>query len=114
MIVPSHTLTTMSRLIALLCDVYGDPDAQPFEVEIDEEKTCSALKKLLKKERSPDFDRFAIDRLKLWKWNNIAEVKAEDLRPDNVLDSRMKICDVFRDDPPETGLTHIIAMAPSK
>ena len=99
-------------MFCLFCHVYGVPDAQPFEVEIGEEKTCSALKKLIKKERSPDFDNFAIDRLKLWKWNNAAEINAEDLRHDNVLDSRIKISNVFKDDPPETGLTHIIAMAP--
>jgi len=104
----------MSRLLTLFCQVYGDPDAQPFEVEICEEKTSSALKKLIKKERSPDFDYFAIDRLKLWKWNNVAEINVEDLRRDNILDSRMKISNVFKDNPPETGLTHIIAMAPGK
>ena len=65
----------MSRPITLFCLLYGDPNAKPFEMEIDEEKTCSALKKLKKQERILTVSLSI--RLKLWKWNNVAEIKFE-------------------------------------
>ena len=103
--------------ITLFCLVYHDTDAgadeAPFAVKTNDEETLSELKDLIKAKKSPEFENLAANRLKLWKWNKSTD-KIEGLNRNNVLDSRKKIRDVFKDDPAQEGRTHIIVKHPCK
>lgn len=93
----------MSRFI-LFCRVHNDPTAVPFLVKTDAEDTVGELKELIKNKNSPEFDSFPPHRLTLWKWNKSTDkVGAEDLDPNDILDPRMKIGDVFEGDLPREG-----------
>ncbi|KAF0429261.1 crinkler family protein [Gigaspora margarita] len=55
-------------VITLNCLVEGDdPYDNCFEVEINKTKNVSTLKKAIKNEKTPDFDNFVTNKLKLWK-----------------------------------------------
>jgi len=99
--------------ITLFCLVYDDPNADPFEVNIDRERTISVLKDAIKERRKPAFDHLPADHLRLWKWNKPTD-KVEGLDPRDLLDSRTTIGDVFENDSPQRALTHIIVKAPCK
>ena len=55
------------QLITLNCWVLSDDPKHVFPVDIDPEKSVGALKKVIKKEKSPVFDEIPADRLDLWK-----------------------------------------------
>ena len=98
--------------ITIFCLVYGDSHEQPFQVKIDREETISALKNIIKEEKKPEFDHLSANRLWLWKWNKSTDkVRVEDLDLSDLLDSRTTIGDVFENDSPQTGRTHIIVKA---
>jgi len=102
----------MSR-ITLFCIVHDDRKAVPFAVVTAKQDTISVLKEHIKTKKKPEFDHFATDRLDLWKWNKPTD-KVEELDPNNVLDPRHTIGDVFKGDTPQKGRTHIIIKVPGK
>ncbi|GBB96419.1 hypothetical protein RclHR1_02750011 [Rhizophagus clarus] len=53
--------------ITLICLVKGNTTANVFAVDIDSGKLVSHLKKVIKAEKAPEFDKFPADKLKLWK-----------------------------------------------
>lgn len=53
----------------IFCLVHGEPVTNAFPVDIDECKTISHLKKLIKSEKQNEFHDIATDKLKLWKVN---------------------------------------------
>src|SRR6266496_2494591 len=53
--------------ITLLCLVKGNTTASAFAVDIDREKLVSHLKDAIKAKKTPEFDNFPADKLKLWK-----------------------------------------------
>ena len=53
--------------IILLYLVKGNKTANAFAVDIDSEKLVSHLKDAIKAKKSPEFDNFPADRLRLWK-----------------------------------------------
>ncbi|KAG0195434.1 hypothetical protein BGX28_001374, partial [Mortierella sp. GBA30] len=53
--------------LTLFCLVDGESTSLTFSVEIDRTKTVDHLKKLIKTEKSPEFDDMAADRLTLWR-----------------------------------------------
>ena len=59
----------MSDNITLFCLVHGEPIANAFAVDIDENMSISHLKKLIKSEKAPEFDDIDANNLVLWKVN---------------------------------------------
>ena len=53
--------------ITLLCLVKGNTLANAFPVDIDKDQLVGHLKDAIKVKKSPEFDNFSADRLKLWK-----------------------------------------------
>src|ERR1043166_5252990 len=53
--------------ITLLCLVKGNTLANAFPVDIEKDQLVGHLKKAIKAEKSPVFDNFPADELKLWK-----------------------------------------------
>ena len=53
--------------ITLLCLVKGNTLANALAVDIDSEKLVSHLKDAIKAKKTPEFDNFPADKLKLWK-----------------------------------------------
>ena len=53
--------------ITLNCLILGGQSHETFGIEIAKTADIGALKKLIKAENSPDFDKVAAHRLKLWK-----------------------------------------------
>jgi hypothetical protein len=72
-VVPTVPATTslasnnMSDMLNLNCWVLGNDRQRVFSVEIAKTKTVDGLKKAIKKEKEPEFDDYAADRLDLWK-----------------------------------------------
>ncbi|RPB19048.1 hypothetical protein L211DRAFT_843063 [Terfezia boudieri ATCC MYA-4762] len=97
----------------LFCQVWGGSDAEPFPVKIDGGDTVGELKKLIRAENPNDFKHIDPVHLKLWKWNKSSdEVKDSDLDNCKALDPKKTISDVFKDDIPVQGRTHIIIKTP--
>jgi hypothetical protein len=57
----------MSDMLNLNCWVLGDDPQRVFSVKIAKSETVGGLKKAIKKEKEPEFDDYAADRLDLWK-----------------------------------------------
>jgi hypothetical protein len=57
----------MSDMLNLNCSVLGDDPQRVFSVKIAKSETVGGLKKAIKKEKEPEFDDYAADRLDLWK-----------------------------------------------
>jgi Crinkler effector protein N-terminal domain len=55
--------------IIIFCLVHGEPIANAFPVEIPRDGTIGTLKKLIKTEKTPEFNDIAADKLKLWSVN---------------------------------------------
>ena len=53
----------------LNCLVHGETNDRTFPVDIPTNKTIGDLKKMIKIEKSPDFDQLTADKLDLWKVN---------------------------------------------
>ncbi|PKB98498.1 hypothetical protein RhiirA5_431281 [Rhizophagus irregularis] len=53
--------------ITLLCLVKGNTLANAFPVDIDKDQLVGHLKEAIKVKKSPEFNNFSADRLKLWK-----------------------------------------------
>ena len=53
-------------MVTLFHLVHGEPVENAFPVDIDKSKTVGVLKKLIKKEKAPDFDSVVADKLILW------------------------------------------------
>ncbi|KAF9924509.1 hypothetical protein BGZ67_009217, partial [Mortierella alpina] len=51
----------------LFCLVDGEPTSNAFPVGIEFSKTIGDFKKLIKTEKSPEFDDIAADKLALWR-----------------------------------------------
>ena len=54
-------------MLNLNCWVLGDDLQRVFSVKIAKSDTVGGLKKAIKKEKEPEFDDYAADRLDLWK-----------------------------------------------
>ena len=57
----------MATEISLCCWIIGLDNANLFPVDIAPSKTVGHLKKLIKKEKEPELDHLAADRLDVWK-----------------------------------------------
>ena len=55
-----------TNTFTLFCVVRGEPASNAFEVEIEKNKSISALKELIKAKKAPEFDDVAADKLTLW------------------------------------------------
>src|SRR5688572_20934271 len=103
--------------ITLLCLVKGNKTANAFAVDIDSGKLVSHLKDAIKAKKSPEFDNFPADKLKLWKVT-IPGDQDDQLRnlifqdSDELLAIR-KISKYFPDSPPEEHI-HVIVKLPRK
>jgi hypothetical protein len=53
--------------ITLLCLVKGNILANAFPVDIDKDQLVGHLKDAIKAKKTPEFDNFLADKLKLWK-----------------------------------------------
>ena len=53
--------------IKIFCLGHGEPNENAFPVDISKSKTIGDLKKLIKSEKTPDFDDFSASSLMLWK-----------------------------------------------
>ncbi|GET55412.1 hypothetical protein GLOIN_2v1883277 [Rhizophagus irregularis DAOM 181602=DAOM 197198] len=101
--------------ITLLCLIKGNKTANAFAVDIDSGKLVSHLKDAIKAKKSPEFDNFPADKLKLWKVtipgdqdNQLKNLILED--SDELLAIR-KILKYFPDSPPEEHI-HVIVSPP--
>src|SRR3954467_7255535 len=88
-ITATNAATATNATRTLFCLVFGeDPAKHAFPVKIAEDGTVGELKKLVKTEKSPEFDNLAADKLVLRK------VDVDDERSEE-LSARKKIRDVF-------------------
>ncbi|KAG0049373.1 hypothetical protein BGZ90_007360, partial [Linnemannia elongata] len=55
------------NLLTLFCLVDGEATTNAFPVEIESTETISDLKKLIRTEKSPEFDDIAADKLTIWR-----------------------------------------------
>jgi hypothetical protein len=105
--------------IKLFCLVHGeDPTQNVFPMEVIKNATISELKKLIRAEKSPEFDDIAADKLTLWKVN-ISEDQLcnlnDDANPETLskkLSPLSKIAKVFPDGVEEEHI-HIIVVCPA-
>jgi len=102
----------------LFCLVDGEPQSNVFSVKPSAAATVDDLKKLIKTEKSPEFDDIAADKLTLWSVS--IPVTGDDIpiQLDQVTDTDKKkldptddIADVFPDKPPKKTI-HIIVQRP--
>src|ERR1044072_7001835 len=101
--------------ITLLCLVKGNKTANAFAVEIDSGKLVSHLKDAIKAKKSPVFDNFPADELKLWK----KEIPDDQdhllsnltLNDGDELLATKKISKYFPDSPPEEHI-HVLVSPP--
>ena len=56
-------------MVTIFCLVHGEPVANAFPIEIDENKTIGTLKELIKLKKVPEFNDIAADKLRLWSVN---------------------------------------------
>jgi hypothetical protein len=101
--------------VALVCLVYGDPNAEPFEVKIARKETIGVLKGVIKQKQKPAFDHLPADHLRLWKVQIPITDEETPHIPElnNKLGPAMEICRVFPAGPPKDHI-HIIVKVPCK
>src|SRR5688572_2915646 len=108
-------------MITIFCLVHGEPTTNTFSVDIDESKTISTFKKLIKKEKENDFHDIDADKLVLWKVNipvNDTSVLENLVLKNNEEEGVQelllvtKISKIFPDDPTEEHI-HVIVERPS-
>jgi len=103
--------------ITLLCLVKGNILANAFAVDIDREKLVSHLKDAIKAKKSPVFDNFPADELRLWK-KEIPDDQDDLLSNltlndgDELLATR-EIGDYWTEKPPKRHI-HVIVKLPRK
>jgi hypothetical protein len=101
--------------ITLLCLVKGNKTANAFAVDIDSGKLVSHLKDAIKAKKSPEFDNFPADKLKLWKvtipGDQDDQLKNLILEDSDELLAIRKISKYFPDSPPEEHI-HVIVSPP--
>jgi Crinkler effector protein N-terminal domain len=107
--------------IALLCLVHGDSADHAFPVRIDKTLLIGDLKKEIKKEKAPEFDKFAADKLNLWKvdisYDDEDAVKQLVLKVTNTVKKMSplsKISKYFGDEPMEEHIHVVIQCPPGK
>jgi hypothetical protein len=91
-------------------------NSSPFPVDISPHKTVGHLKKAIKLEKQPDFDKFAADNLDLYLINlaydgSLIEKTEELLASHSPLNPTDKLSAVFQG-PPEDGIVHILVKPP--
>ena len=97
------------------CSLHGG-DGRIFSVKIPKSGTVDGLKKAIKKEKEPEFDDYAADRLDLWMVSIpdderlIENVRKLDLVKNRCLRSTTKLSKVFAD-APEDHHVHIVVRA---
>ncbi|KAG2056542.1 hypothetical protein BDR06DRAFT_879707 [Suillus hirtellus] len=57
--------------LKLNCIVFGDDSRHIFPVDVEQTKTVSDLKNVIKVAKKPEFDHVATDRLELWKVSDL-------------------------------------------
>ena len=111
--------------IKIFCLSHGEPTENAFSVKISQTDTVDDLKKLIKSEKTPEFDAFTASSLVLWKVNIPASDKklqranahasckaaVEEILGGKKLDPMQDINEVF-DDPPAKKCIHIIVECP--
>lgn len=110
----------MSDTIKLFCLVYGDiPSKHAFSIKIPNTDNIDELKKLIRKEKSPELDTFAADKLELWKVNiPVSELATLDKNFDNKYIEKERLFpfsdieDIFPN-PPDRKHLHIIVQTPT-
>jgi Crinkler effector protein N-terminal domain len=102
----------------LNCLIRGEDRKRIFPIEIGDDKTVGALRKLIKDNKHPVFDHIPADKLVLWKVSiaigqdlkksvgNLLLEDEESLMPDDDL------ADVFHKEPPAPKRVHIIVDQP--
>ena len=101
--------------ITLLCLVKGNTLANAFPVDIEKDQLVGHLKKAIKAEKSPVFDNFPADELKLWKVpisdDHVDPLNNLSLEDSDELLAIRKISKYFPDSPPEESI-HVIVSPP--
>ncbi|CAG8450836.1 12152_t:CDS:2 [Racocetra fulgida] len=102
-------------IITLNCLVQENSIDHAFPIKIDRKKNIGQLKQAIKKKKEPEFNNFAVDRLKLWKvrvCNNNEKLNNLVLRDeDRLLDTTLKISYYFSKKP-LSNYIHIIVKPP--
>jgi hypothetical protein len=92
-----------SDQVVFHCLAYGQPLSRAFPVEIGRRKTIGMLKKVIKADKSPEFDGFAADHLQLWKVDmrlgDSKELERFEPRDNEELSFIIKVGDLFQEDP---------------
>ena len=101
--------------ITLLCLVKGNTLANAFPVDIEKDQLVGHLKKAIKAEKSPVFDNFPADELKLWKVpisdDHVDPLNNLSLEDSDELLAIRKISKYFPDSPPEEHI-HVLVSPP--
>lgn len=115
---PHHSIAMAD--LTLWCLVEGESTSSAFPVEIAAAKAVYQLKKVIKKEKSPEFDDITANKLTLWKVSlplspsqsrdritveSLPKGSANELFPPDILS------DIF-DNPPPERTVHIIVQYP--
>ncbi|RGB28580.1 hypothetical protein C1646_767659 [Rhizophagus diaphanus] len=116
----ASSTTVIGSSITLLCLVYGEPPSSYFKIKVGNNDDTDNLKELIKKKNEPDFDKFALRKLKLWVVDlpfNSANLGDSNVNIANVLQgqeflSPNKISDIFTIQPNEANI-HIIVELPT-
>src|ERR1043165_7878521 len=101
--------------ITLQCLVKGNTLANAFPVDIEKDQLVGHLKKAIKAEKSPVFDNFPADELKLWKVpisdDHVDPLNNLSLEDSDELLAIRKISKYFPDSPPEEHI-HVLVSPP--
>ncbi|KAF9994042.1 hypothetical protein BGZ80_001265 [Entomortierella chlamydospora] len=111
----------LDKHLTLFCLVVdGEATSNAFSVEIDSNKTVDGFKKLIKAEKSPEFDDIVADKLTLWR------VSIPDDNEDDIpillnsvsndekkkLKATSELIEVFEEKPPKKTIRIIVQRAP--
>ncbi|KAI8594823.1 hypothetical protein EDD21DRAFT_359591 [Dissophora ornata] len=107
-----------SSHLNLFCVVDGESTSNAFPVEMESTKTIGDLKKLIKAEKTNDFQDVDADKLTLWRVshpvitaNKHQPVLLSEIDSPTELDPTDDIVDVFAEAPPKKTI-HIIVQRP--
>jgi hypothetical protein len=105
--------------IALLCLVHGDSADHAFPVRIDKTLLIGDLKKEIKKEKAPEFDKFAADKLNLWKvdisYDDEDAVKQLALKETDVIKKMLPASEIgeYFENTPTKKCIHVVIECPA-
>lgn len=107
---------TTDNLITLLCIENGETTR--FSVEVNRHKIVEELKKAIKKQKSPEFDDIAVDKLTLLRVsiplvpaNKVKPIILSEIESATKLEPENDISEYFEENPPKKTI-HIIVQHP--